>query len=167
MQTTVPTFPAVRTGEGDALPVIAPVDFVAFDLHVLDETLFVIRILQRFVDRLDEIQFPALTPQSGLILTGSHLLFLRMLLRCLQHAQTVGETDLVVDLPVLLEVCGILMQLSAALAAHAVDYQMVVEVIRVQMGRHAYLSGAALSSDSVRTERNPAISVRPAGSSGA
>ena len=31
------------------------------------------------------------------------------------------------------------MQLFAVLAAHAVDHQMVVEVICVQMGRHDYL----------------------------
>jgi hypothetical protein len=42
-----------------------------------------------------------------------------------------GDTDLVVDLPVLLEVDGVLVQLAAIDTADAVDDQMIVQMVGV------------------------------------
>ena len=64
------------------------------------------------------------------------MLFPSVLFWRLQHLQSMRHADLIIDLPMPLEICGVLVQLFAILAAHAVDHQMVVEVIRVQMGRH-------------------------------
>lgn len=50
-----------------------------------------------------------------------------------------GETELIVDLSVPLQVCGILMQLSAVFAADAVDKQVVVQMSRVHMGGNQHL----------------------------
>ena len=36
----------------------------------LDEALPVVNVLQRLVDRVDQVQLPAVTPQTGLVLTG-------------------------------------------------------------------------------------------------
>lgn len=62
-----------------------------------------------------------------------------MLFRRSQYLQPMRHANFIIDLSVVLEVCGVLMQLFAVLAAHAVDHQMIVEMIRVQMGRHDYL----------------------------
>ena len=50
-----------------------------------------------------------------------------------------GETDLVVDLPVPLKVCGVLVQFLTILAAHAVDYQMVVQMPGINMSGNDHL----------------------------
>ena len=130
---------SVGAGEGDVLPVIAPADLVALVLHVLNKTLTVSGILQRFIDGLDKFQLPALAPQSRLILTGTHLLFVRVLFRGLQHIQAMSQTELIVDLPVPLQVSGVLMQLFTILTADAVDDQVVVQMVRVHMGGDQHL----------------------------
>lgn len=53
--------------------------------------------------------------------------------------QTVGHTDLVIDLPLPLEVSGVLVEFAACLAANTVDDQVVVEVVGVHMGGDYYL----------------------------
>lgn len=121
METAVPTLSTVGTGERDVLPVVCPTHLVSFILHELDEALPVINILQRLIDGVDQIQLPAIAPQTGLVLTGPHLLFAGTLRRRLQHTETVGDTDLVVDLPVLLEVVSVLVQLAAVDTVDAVD----------------------------------------------
>ena len=56
------------------LSVRRPDYFVTLHLHVLDETLTVDGVLQRLVDGLNEIQLPAVSVQTGLILAGLHAL---------------------------------------------------------------------------------------------
>lgn len=50
--------------------------------------------------------------------------------------QSVGHADLVIDLPLPLEVGGVLVELAVILPAHAVDDQVVVEVVGVYMLGH-------------------------------
>lgn len=103
--------------EASLLPCIRPDDLVALVLHVLDEALPFIGTFQRVVDGSDEIQLPAIAPQSRLVFAGTHLLFPCVLLRRLQHLQPMRYADFIIDLPVPLEVCGVLVQLFAINAA--------------------------------------------------
>lgn len=51
----------------------------------------------------------------------------------------VRHADLIIDLPMPLEICGVLVQLFAVLAAHAVDHQMVMKMVCIQVCCHDYL----------------------------
>ena len=145
MEATVPALPTIRAGEGDVLPGIHPGHLIALVLHELDEALTVIDVLQRLVDGVDQIQLPAVAPQTSLILTGPHLLFAGTLLRRLQHTETVSDADLIIDFPVLLKVIGVLMELPAINMTDAVDYQVVVQMIGVDVGGDQYLEVRELS----------------------
>ena len=120
-------------------PCVRPDNFIALVLHVFDEAFPVIGIFQCVVDGLDEIQLPAIAPQSRLVLAGAHLLFPSVLFWRLQHLQPVRHADLIIDLPMPLEICGVLVQLFAVLAAHAVDHQMIMKMVCVQVCCHDYL----------------------------
>ena len=47
-----------------------------------------------------------------------------------------GQTDLVVYIPVMLQVLGILVEFPAVHTAHRVDNQVVMQVARIDMCRH-------------------------------
>ena len=57
-----------------------------------------------------------------------------MLLRFRENTQAVGQTDLVVHVPVMLQVLGILVEFPAVHAAHGIHDQVVMQVARVHMG---------------------------------
>lgn len=126
METAVSALPTIGTGEGDVLPVVCPGHLVSFVLHELDEALSVVNVFQCLVDRMYQIQLPAVSPKTSLVLTGPHLLFAGAFLWRLQHIQIVSNTDFIIRFPVLLEVGGVLVELSAVNTTDAVDHQMVV-----------------------------------------
>lgn len=91
------------------------------------------------IDGMDQIQFPTIAAQTGLILAGLHPLFLWALLRLFQNTQAMGNTNFIVGLAVFEQVVRTLMELSSALATNAVHYQVVVEVVGVQVRCHHHL----------------------------
>ena len=57
VKTAVTALASVRTGERDVLSGIRPGHLVALVLHILNKALPVSRVLQCFIDGLNEIQF--------------------------------------------------------------------------------------------------------------
>ena len=139
MQRAVPALASVGTGERDVPSVREPAHLVTFHFHILNEAFPVVSILQSLVDSLDEIQLPAVAAQLGLVLAGLHALFLSLLVRRLQHIQTVGETYFIIHLSVCQQITVALVELVTILEAHAVDHQMVVQMARVNVGGNYHL----------------------------
>lgn len=139
MQPVVPALFPFGRGVGDGLPGLLPPHLIATPLHLPDEISPRPGPFHTLVDGVHQLELPALTPNRRAVLTGTHLLFLGVLLRWLQHTQTVGHTDLVIDLPLPLEVCGVLVELVSILPAHAVDDQVIVEVLGIHMGGNHHL----------------------------
>lgn len=57
-----------------------------------------------------------------------------MLLGFWEDTQAVGQTDLVVYVPVVLQVCCVLVELLAVYTAHGIHDQVVMKVAGVHMG---------------------------------
>ena len=139
MERAVSALASIGTGERDVVPVWRPAYLIALQFHILNETFSVVGILQSLVDSLNEIQFPTVATQTGLILAGLHPLLFSLLVRLLQHIQTMGETDLIVHLSVHQQIAVTLVELVAILEADAVDHQMVVQMARVNVGGNYHL----------------------------
>ena len=131
MQLVIPAFHAARTGVGDVFPGIAPLNLVAFILHVLNKALPIRTVQQSVLDGLDQRKLPALAPLGGAVFSRQHTLFLLPLVIALQHRLAVGHADFIVDPAVLYQVIVILVQLFAGFKADRVDQKVVVEVVGV------------------------------------
>ena len=139
VQPVVPALFTLGGGVGDVLPRVLPPHLVVALLHLPEKLSFRPVLTHTQVDGVDEPELPALTADSGAVLAGTHLLFLGVLLGRLQHCQAVGGADLVADLPLALEVSGVLVELAACGAAHAVDDEVAVEMVGVHMGGDHHL----------------------------
>ena len=131
VQTAVPALASIGAGERDMLPRICPGDLVTFLLHISDEGLPAISILQSLVDGVDQIQFPAVAAKASLILSGLHPFLFSVLLWLLQNAQAMGGADLIIGLAVLQQIVGALVELFPVLNADAVDHQVVMNVVGI------------------------------------
>lgn len=139
MQSVVPAFLAFGRGVGDVLPGRLPPHLVAPLLHLSDILGFGFGLPHAQVDGSHELELPALTPDCRAVLAGTHGLVLGVPLGRLQYLQTMGAADLIADLPLPLEVSGVLVELAAILPAHAVDDEVVVEVVGVHMSGDYHL----------------------------
>ena len=121
------------------MPSWLPPHLIALPLHLPDELGFGFRLPHTQVDGVHQLELPALAPHRRAVFAGAYLLFPRVPPGRLQHLQSVGHADLVVDLPLPLEIYGVLVELAAILPAYAVDDQVVVEVAGVCVGGDHHL----------------------------
>ena len=152
VKAAVPALAPVGTGEGDVLSGWRPAHFVAFHLHVFDKALPVIGILQRLVDGLDEIQLPTIPAQTGLILARLHALIFGSEFTLIQHTQSVIEANLVVDLSVCQQIIGTLVELVSVAKADAVDHEMVVQMVGVNVCGDHHLEVRELPLGKLQTD---------------
>ena len=118
-----PVIPAPHTlgrGVGDVLPAVCPPHLIALALHQRDELVFGGSVPHALVDGVYQPELPALALGSRAILPGAHPLLLDLLLRRREDRQMVGGADLIVDLPMGLQVRGTLVELAAVPEADTV-----------------------------------------------
>ena len=120
MEPVVPALPALRRGVGDVFPPLRPPHLVPLALHQGDEFLAGFGVPHALVDGVHQPELPALALGGGAVLPGAHPFLLDLLLRRREDRQMVGGADLIVDLPMGLQVRGTLVELAAVPEADTV-----------------------------------------------
>ena len=137
MQPNIPARLTVRAGVGDIFVRILPFDLITFHLHQLDEVLFADGVAHRFVDRNRQIQLPALTFFSYMILCGGHTFDLFALGN--DHRKAVFHTELVRGVAQTLDFMVIGMELQTLLRVHRIDNKVRMYVVTVDVSGDQHL----------------------------
>ena len=95
VQATVPALHSVGTGEGDVLPVICPLDFIAPALHLPDEFFLVAADLHGLGHIVHQPELPALALGGDAVLPAAHPLAAFLIGR--QDGQAMLSTQLIAD----------------------------------------------------------------------
>ena len=138
MEPVVPALPALRRGVGDVFPPLRPPHLVPLALHQGDEVLAGFDVPHTLVDGIHQPELPALALGGRAVFPAAHAFLLDLLFRRRQDLQTVGGTDLVTGHSVGLEIGGALVEFPAVPEADAVDDQVAVQVVGVDVGGHQH-----------------------------
>ena len=139
MEPVIPAPHALGRGVSDVLPAVCPPHLIALALHQRDELVFGGSVPHALVDGVHQPELPALALGGGAVLAGAHPLLLDLLLRRRKNRQVVGGADFIVDGPVGLQASGALVEFFPVLNADAVDNQVAVQMVGVDVGGYQYL----------------------------
>ena len=139
VEPVIPALHARGRGVGDVLPTVCPVHLIPLALHQREELLLGGRIPHTLVDGVHQPELPALTLGGRAVLPTAHPLPLDLPFRRRQDRQTVGGAGLIVDGPVGLQASGALVEFFPVQETDAVDDQMAMQVVGVDVGSYQYL----------------------------
>ena len=137
VQAAAPALHSIGTGEGDVLSFLCPLDFVAFAFHQKDKIFLAGAAFHCLTNVIHQAELPALTFLCRTVFSGRHLLTAALILG--QDTESVGLTDIITDLPQILQRVGILPQFSSSLKVHGVDNEVTMDMVGIAMGGHQYL----------------------------
>ncbi len=132
VQTASSALLSVGTGEGDVLPLIRPLNFVAFSLHEDDEILLAPALLRGVTDVVHQAELPALALLRRPPFSGGHLLPAALVLG--QDTESVCFADVITDQPQILQRVGILPELPSGFKVDRVDDEMGMDVVGIAVG---------------------------------
>ena len=132
VQAAAPALHSIGTGEGDILPFIRPLDFVFFTLHQKNEIFLAGTAFHCLTNVIHQPEFPAITFLRRTVFPGSHFLTAALILG--QDTESVGLTDIITDLPQILQSVGILPELQTGFEIHGVDDEVGVDVFGIAVG---------------------------------
>ena len=135
----VPTLHSRGRGVGDTLPAVRPPHLIPLALHQGDKFLLAGSVPHALVDGVHQTELPALPLGSGAVLPAAHPLLLDLFLRRRKDLQAVGSTYFIIGHPVGLQVGGTLVELFSVPEADAVDDQVTVQVVCVDVGGYQHL----------------------------
>ena len=133
-QHTVAALPAARRGVGDVAPVFLPADLVALALHQRYELLAVSGMTHTVVDDIHELQLPALTAGSGMILAGGHGLCFLSRSPGFEHRKRKLHAHLIVTLTQFLKLLLCDVELSPCVEVDGVDEEVGMDMVAVRVG---------------------------------
>lgn len=153
VQARIPALHSIGTGEGDVLPFIRPLDFIAPAFHLPDEFFLVPADLHGLGHIVHQSELPTLALCGDPVLPAAHPLAAFFIGR--QDGQAMLPAQLIADGTELLQSVGILPQLSAVHETDGVDHKMGVDVFGIAVGGHLHLMprpclGCKLQADGVR-----------------
>ena len=137
VQARIPALHSIGTGEGDVLPFIRPLDFIAPAFHLPDEFFLVPADLHGLGHIVHQPELPALALCGDPVLPAAHPLAAFFIGR--QDGQAMLPAQLIADGTELLQSVGILPQLSAVHETDGVDHKMGVDVFGIAVGGHLHL----------------------------
>ena len=137
VQATVPALHSIGTGEGDVLPFIRPLDFIAPAFHLPDEFFLVPADLHGLGHIVHQSELPTLALCGDPVLPAAHPLAAFFIGR--QDGQAMFPAQLIADGTELFQGAGILPQLSAIYKTDRVDYEVGVDVFGIAVGGHLHL----------------------------
>ncbi len=132
VQAASPALFSIGTGEGNILPFLCPLDFVALAFHQKNEIIFTETFLHGISDIVHQPEFPALTLLRRPVFTGGHLLAAAFILG--QDTESMRLTQLIADGAELLQGIGILAKLPPGLKVHRVDDKVRMYMIGITVG---------------------------------
>ena len=137
VQATVPALHSIGTGEGDVLPILCPLDFIAPAFHLPDEFFLVPADLHGLGHIVHQSELPTLALCGDPVLPAAHPLAAFFIGR--QDGQAMFPAQLIADGTELFQGAGILPQLSAIYKTDRVDYEVGVDVFGIAVGGHLHL----------------------------
>ena len=137
VQATVPALHSIGTGEGDVLPFLCPLDFIAPALHLPDEFFLVPADLHGLGHIVHQPELPALALGGDAVLPAAHPLAAFFVRR--KDGKAMLPAQFIADGTELLQSAGVLPQLSAIHEADGVDHKMGVDVFGIAVGGHLHL----------------------------
>ena len=137
VQARIPALHSIGTGEGDVLPFIRPLDFIAPAFHLPDEFFLVPADLHGLGHIVHQSELPTLALCGDPVLPAAHPLAAFFIGR--QDGQAMLPAQLIADGTELLQSVGILPQLSAIHEADGVNNKMRVDVFGIAVGGHLHL----------------------------
>ena len=148
MQAVIPALHTVGTGEGDVLPLIRPLDFIAPAVHLPDEIVLADAGFHRLSHIVHQTELPALTLGSNTVLPAAHTLAAFLIGR--QNGKPVRKTQLVTDGTELFECTGVLPQFVTIHKADRVDYKMGADVFGITVGGDLdFVTGPCFHSEQI------------------
>ncbi len=132
VQVASPALSSIGTGEGDILPFLCPLDFIALAFHQKNKIILIQAFLHGITNVIHQPELPAFTLPCRSVLTRGHLLAAVLVLR--QDAETMGLTDVVTDQPKELQGIWVLPKLSPGLEVHRVDDEMTMHMLGIAVG---------------------------------
>lgn len=134
MQSSTPALHSIGTGEGDILPFICPLDFVALALHEGDEILFRQAFLHGIRDIVHQPELPAFALPRCPVLSGGHLFAAALVLG--QDGESVRHADIITDQPQELQGVRVLPELHPGFEIHRVDDEVTMDMVSIAVGGH-------------------------------
>lgn len=132
VEPVIPAPHAARDSVGDILAIVCPADVVAFAAHQRNELLPAAGVPHTLVYGVHQLELPALPSDSGVVLRAGH--GLNPLLLWLEYRQTELHAHLIVALAQLSQFQFTDVQLLPILEADAVDEEVGVDVVTVNVG---------------------------------
>ena len=132
MQAVIPALFPIGGGVGDVLPGLLPPDAVPLALHEQNELVPVSGVPHTLVDGVHQTELPALSSGGGVVLRAGH--GLDPLLPWLEYRQAELHAHLIVALAQLSQFRFADVQLFPILEADAVDEEVGVDVVTVNVG---------------------------------
>ena len=152
MQLIVSALHSGWCGVGDVLSMFLPAHLVAPSLHLLYEFLPAASSPHGRLHCGDELKLPALSPHSGPVFPGSQTTGPVILPVWFESGQAVFHTNLVADLPHLLQRSGSEMEFLPGIRMDGVDHQMGVKVLPVHMSCYQDLTAGEESLRQFQTD---------------
>ena len=137
VQTVISALHSIGTGEGDVLPFIRPLDFIAPALHLPDEFFLVSADLHGLGHIVHQPELPTLALGGNPVLPAAHPLAAFFVGR--QDGQAMLPAQLIADGTELLQGIGILAQLVTIHKTDRVNYEMGVDVFGIAVGGYLHL----------------------------
>lgn len=137
VQAGIPALHSIGTGEGDVLPLIRPLDFIAPALHLTNEIFLSAAHLHGLGHIVHQTELPALALRGDPVFPAAHPLAAFLIGR--QDGQAMRPAQFIADGTELLQGIGILPQLVTIHEADGVDHKMGVDVFGIAVGGHLHL----------------------------
>ena len=139
MEPVVPALHARGRGVGDVLPTLCPSYLIPLALHQGEKLLFGGGVPHTLVDGVHQPELPALALGGGAVFPTAHPFPRDLLLWRRQSLQMMCCAYLIVGQPVCLEVGGALVEFFSVPEADAVDDQVTVQMVCVNVGGYQHL----------------------------
>jgi len=132
VQAASPASFSVGTGEGDVLPFLCPLDFIAFAFHEKNEIILTQTFLHGISDIVHQAELPTLTLPRRSVFTGRHFFAATFILG--QNAESMSLTQFIADGAELFQGIGILAKLPPGLEVHRVDDEVGMHMVGITVG---------------------------------
>lgn len=148
VQARIPALHSIGTGEGDVLPFIRPLDFIAPAFHLPDKFFLVPADLHSLGHIVHQPELPALALSGNPVLPAVNAFAAFFIGWKNRHAMFPAQ--IITDSPELSKCTGILPEFPSVNMADGVDYKVGVDVLGITVGGHQHL----MSRPSLRCKRS-------------
>ena len=146
VQAAAPALHSIGTGEGDVLPFLCPLHFVAFAFHQKNKIFLAGTAFHCLTNVIHQPELPALTFLCRTVFSGGHFLTAALIFG--QDTEAVSHTDIIANLPQILQGVGILPKLHTGFKVHGVDDEVTMDMVGIAVsGDLDFVTGPCFHSE--------------------